>query len=54
MDVLVRACVDYFYDFDPGVNVPVAAAEALGEGLMSPALIDLAGMRRDDPALLPE
>ncbi len=48
MDALARACEDYFYNFDPGADVPLAAAEALSAGLMSPALIDLACLRRDD------
>jgi hypothetical protein len=47
-NALVRACEDYFYNFDPWVDVPVAAAEVLGEGLMSPALIDLACLRHND------
>jgi hypothetical protein len=48
MDALVRACEDYFYNLDPRVDVPVVAAEALGAGLVSPALIDLACLRCDD------
>jgi hypothetical protein len=48
MDALARACEDYFYNFDPQVDMPLAAAEALGVGLLSPALIDLACLRRDD------
>ncbi|WP_091028952.1 hypothetical protein [Glycomyces harbinensis] len=48
MDALARACEDYFYDFDPWMDVPLAAAESLSAGLMSQALIDLACLRRDD------
>jgi hypothetical protein len=48
MDPVARACEDYFYNFDPQVDVPLGAAEVLCSGLMSPALIDLVCLRRDD------
>jgi hypothetical protein len=51
VDALRRACEDVLYGFDPSVDVPLAAAEVLGEGLMSSALVELACLRRDD---LPE
>ncbi len=48
MDALARAAEDFLYDFEPRADVPLAAAEALAEGMLSPALIDLACLRRDD------
>ncbi|MCC3765164.1 hypothetical protein K3N28_19075 [Glycomyces sp. TRM65418] len=43
-------CEDHYYDFDPRADVPVAAAHALSEDLMLPALVDLACLRHEDRA----
>ncbi|MFC3492899.1 hypothetical protein [Glycomyces rhizosphaerae] len=48
MQRLVRVFEDFLYGFDSGVDVPMEAAHALVRGLDSPALIDLAGLNRDD------
>jgi hypothetical protein len=45
---LVRVFEDFVYDFDSGVDVPMEAAHALVRGLDSPALVDLAGLNREE------
>lgn len=47
MQRLARVFEDFVYGFDGGVDVPMEAAHALVRGLETPALIELAGLRRD-------
>lgn len=47
MQRLVRVFEDFVYGFDGGVDVPMEAAHALVRGLDAPALVDLAGLHRD-------
>jgi hypothetical protein len=44
---LMRVFEDFIHRFDRGVDVPMEAAHALTRGLDTPALVELAGMRRD-------
>lgn len=48
MQRLVRVFEDFVYGFDSGVDVPMEAAHALVRGLDSPALVDLAGLNREE------
>jgi hypothetical protein len=45
---LVRVFEDFVFGFGSGVDVPMEAAHALVRGLDSPALVDLAGLRREE------
>jgi hypothetical protein len=45
---LVRVFEDFVHDFDSRVDVPMEAAHALVRGLDSPALVDLAGLNREE------
>jgi hypothetical protein len=46
---LVRVFEDIVHGFDAGFDVPMEAAHALVRGLDSPALVDLAGLNRNEP-----
>jgi hypothetical protein len=48
MQRLIRVFEDFVYGFGSGVDVPMAAAHALVRGLDSPALMDLAGLNREE------
>lgn len=43
----MRVFEDFVHRFDRGVDVPMEAAHALARGLETPALVELAGMCRD-------
>lgn len=44
----MRVFEDFVHGFDPGVDVPMEAAQGLVRGLDSPALADLAGLHSDE------
>ncbi|MFD8571180.1 hypothetical protein [Streptomyces sp. NPDC057694] len=50
MDRLSRAAMKLALGEQPSEDLPMIAALALADGLESPALIDLAGLSRRDPA----
>jgi hypothetical protein len=45
---LVRVFEDFVYGFDSGVDVPMEAAHALVRGIDAPALVELAGLNRQE------